>query len=585
MAPDLSDKAKKRMMDKVKAIRSQIDSRYVDDEHRRFCKSSGDETFSRVPEFKTGVVSLEFPRLDGPSYIRSAMALAYPIKWTPRKLEIDTFSHSLLDPVFQAMPGYVKGDMSDLIDMEWYNACLSYLRTLGRLDFIIVMDYTYNGASFTNGNGAMNLQRQREIDIEDEKDGYVKPLSKYVDPLWPAVVRLCERGLNGRPFDKLDAGDLFRKRPDVQELRAALASHLSARAQDKEVETPVGKPLAEELAALSSWEQVVRKITTLDHRFMDILYLLSKWVYKHLDLSFKKNYVLTTYAEELARILREAPPLRREMVVYRGVTNEYYMPRKGTRDVFQNPYPVSVSIDPSVAVKFLYDEYFTASQFDKTRDCCIKVIHVLPGTPALCLWPIGGHEDQKEIVLPPGTNYLIKSHRLRNIVVEVPTFTQGKAVRGEVCWDEMVKRKARNPKFEKMFPRKWVTEIYVDGTAAAIRSRSTRDPQTWRSNASKALKNVPWETLGSTPVSDGNALGLFLANCNVAVKTGVWTPVSRQIRSMKSSGVIGLDAESSLLTFVDTWFKPVGQPGLSAREQMRSLVEKISSIVPLPSHK
>eukprot|EP00899_Mesostigma_viride_P026007 jgi/Mesvir1/6591/Mv08884-RA.1 len=388
------------MMDKVKAIRSQIDSRYVDDEHRRFCKSSGDETFSRVPEFKTGVVSLEFPRLDGPSYIRSAMALAYPIKWTPRKLEIDTFSHSLLDPVFQAMPGYVKGDMSDLIDMEWYNACLSYLRTLGRLDFIIVMDYTYNGASFTNGNGAMNLQRQREIDIEDEKDGYVKPLSN------------------------------------------------------------------------------------------------------------------------------------------------------STR-----------------------------------RGICIKVIHVLPGTPALCLWPIGGHEDQKEIVLPPGTNYLIKSHRLRNIVVEVPTFTQGKAVRGEVCWDEMVKRKARNPKFEKMFPRKWVTEIYVDGTAAAIRSRSTRDPQTWRSNASKALKNVPWETLGSTPVSDGNALGLFLANCNVAVKTGVWTPVSRQIRSMKSSGVIGLDAESSLLTFVDTWFKPVGQPGLSAREQMRSLVEKISSIVPLPSHK
>eukprot|EP00899_Mesostigma_viride_P026150 jgi/Mesvir1/671/Mv17283-RA.1 len=474
MAPELSDKAKKRMMDKVKAIRSQIDSRYVDDEHRRFCKSSGDETFSRVPEFKTGVVSLEFPRLDRPSYIRSAMALAYPIKWTPRKLEIDTFSHSLLDPVFQAMPGYVKGDMSDLIDMEWYNACLSYLRTLGRLDFIIVMDYTYNGASFTNGNGAMNLQRQREIDIEDEKDGYVKPLSKDCAPLWRVTCR---------------------------------------RAQDKEVETPVGKPLAEELAALSSWEQVVRKIATLDHRFMDILYLLSKWIYSHLDLSFKKNYVLTTYAEELGRILREAPPVGREMVVYRGVTNEYYMPRKGTRDVFQNPYPVSVSIDP-----------------------------------------------------PWRSN-------------------SWKAVRGEVCWDEMVKRKARDPKYEKMFPRKWVTEIYVDGTAAAIRSRSTRDPQTWRSNASKALKNVPWETLGSTPVSDGNALGLFLANCNVAVKTGVWTPVSRQIRSMKSSGVIGLDTENSLLTFVDTWFKPVGQAGLSAREQMRSLVEKISSIVPLPSHK
>eukprot|EP00899_Mesostigma_viride_P000400 jgi/Mesvir1/10360/Mv10561-RA.1 len=474
MAPELSDKAKKRMLDKLKAMRSEHDSRYVDDEHRRFCKSRGNETYSRVPEFETGVVSMEFPRLDRPHYIRSAMALAYPVKWTTEKLEMDTFRHSLLDPVLRTMPGYVKGDMSDLIDMEWYDACLKYLTTLSRLDFIIVMDYTYNGAAFTNGKGAYKIHVQRDIELMDENDGYVKPLSKYVDPLWPGVVRLCERGWNGKPFDGLDTRDVFRKRPDVEELRAALASHLSARAQDKDVETPVGKKLADELATLSSWEHVVRKIATLDDRFMDILYLMSKWVYKYLKTPFMQEHVLTTYADDLARILREAPPLRREMVVYRGVVNDYYMPKRGTRDVFQNPFPVSVSIDPSVAVKFLYDEFFTGSQDQRTKDCCLKVIHVMPGTPALCVWPIGGHVDQREIVLPPGTNYLIKSHRLRHIIVEVPTFTKGKAVRSEVCWDEMVKRKPRDHKYEKMFPKKWVTEIYVDGTAAAIRHNNQK---------------------------------------------------------------------------------------------------------------
>eukprot|EP00899_Mesostigma_viride_P026392 jgi/Mesvir1/6938/Mv09091-RA.1 len=462
----LSEKAKKRWIDKVRAFKDERGLRYADNEHKRFCESEEKVPYDRVPVFKTDVISLDFPRLGGLYYSRSFIQLAYPVKWEPDVMRINTFSHDLLDPVMQTMPGYVKGPISDLLDMDWHRECLEYLRALSPLQLVVLFDYTLDGYKYTNNAGWHTVDVDRRVEVDDEKMGV--PFYEIKSRIWPGAVYLARHGVDGKPFHRLDQGEICRKRADIAELRAALAQHLSKRAGDAKVAIAVNKKLADELVNIAGWKEVIETIATLDERLTDILFLLSKWVCKYLHLNFILNYVLKTYKEEMFRILQEAPAVNREMVVYRGVTDDYYMHTRGRKNVYLNETPISVSLNPTVAIDFLYNKYMSAGWGGRVGNCCLKVIRVMPGTPALAMWPIIGGQ-QAEILLPPGTTYLISSHRLRPIIAGVPTFTSGEALKSEVCWGEMMKRKSADNKDGLLFPNKWVTEITVDGSAAAIR--------------------------------------------------------------------------------------------------------------------
>eukprot|EP00899_Mesostigma_viride_P012919 jgi/Mesvir1/21628/Mv04050-RA.1 len=411
----LSEKAKKRWIDKVRAFKDERGLRYADNEHKRFCESEEKVPYDRVPVFKTDVISLDFPRLGGLYYSRSFIQLAYPVKWEPDVMRINTFSHDLLDPVMQTMPGYVKGPISDLLDMDWHRECLEYLRALSPLQLVVLFDYTLDGYKYTNNAGWHTVDVDRRVEVDDEKMGV--PFYEIKSRIWPGAVYLARHGVDGKPFHRLDQGEICRKRADIAELRAALAQHLSKRAGDAKVAIAVNKKLADELVNIAGWKEVIETIATLDERLTDILFLLSKWVCKYLHLNFILNYVLKTYKEEMFRILQEAPAVNREMVVYRGVTDDYYMHTRGRKNVYLNETPISVSLNPTVAIDFLYNKYMSAG------------------------W---GAESATAV-------------------------SSGKALKSEVCWGEMMKRKSADNKDGLLFPKKWVTEITVDGTAAAIR--------------------------------------------------------------------------------------------------------------------
>eukprot|EP00899_Mesostigma_viride_P022675 jgi/Mesvir1/3592/Mv02470-RA.1 len=437
----LTEKAKKRWIDKFNRLREERDSRYADQAHRRFCEAEGNASYDRVPVFETGVSQLEFPRLGWLLYHRSFMILAYPPKWESETLEIKTFRHDLLDPVFQTMPGYVRGDIPDLIDMKWYGDCLEYLRGLSPLQLILLHDYARDGYKYTNSQGWNVVETDRIIEVQDEEAAIPIHFYEVKSRVWPGVVWLARHGVDGVPFQELDQGKICRKRADIAELRAALVTHLSRRSGDPNVALVVDNRLKGELVNMAGWKEVIAMIAKLDERLMDIIFLLSKWACKYLHLTFIREHVLKEYAREMFAILQEAPVINREMIVYRGVTEDYYMPARGRRDVYKNTFPISVSVDPAVAINFLFNRYMSAGWGRSTEDCCLKVIHIMPGTPALAMWPIAGGE-QAEILLPPGTDYLIKSHRLRHIIAGVPTFTKGRALKSEVCWDAMITRKS-----------------------------------------------------------------------------------------------------------------------------------------------
>eukprot|EP00899_Mesostigma_viride_P003198 jgi/Mesvir1/1287/Mv03755-RA.1 len=311
----LTEKAKKRWIDKFNRLREERDSRYADQAHRRFCEAEGNASYDRVPVFETGVSQLEFPRLGWLLYHRSFMILAYPPKWESETLEIKTFRHDLLDPVFQTMPGYVRGDIPDLIDMKWYGDCLEYLRGLSPLQLILLHDYARDGYKYTNSQGWNVVETDRIIEVQDE------------------------------------------------ERRSRSTS--TRRSGDPNVALVVDNRLKGELVNMAGWKEVIAMIAKLDERLMDIIFLLSKWACKYLHLTFIQEHVLKEYAREMFAILQEAPVINREMIVYRGVTEDYYMPARGRRDVYKNTFPISVSVDPAVAINFLFNRICV---FDKDHE-------------------------------------------------------------------------------------------------------------------------------------------------------------------------------------------------------------------------
>eukprot|EP00899_Mesostigma_viride_P011236 jgi/Mesvir1/20112/Mv13351-RA.1 len=355
MEKTLTEKLKKRWIDKFNALRKERELRYVDQAHKRFCEAREDAPYDRVPVFETGVISLEFPRLGELIYKRSVIKLAYPIKWEPDVMEIKTFRHDLLDPVFQTMPGYVKGSISDLIDMDWYRDCLKYMRELSPLQLILLYDYTRDGYKYTNNRGWGAVETDRKVEVQDEEDGYPTPFYEVKSGIWPGVVLLSRSGGEGFSFHELDQDKICRRRADIAELRSALITHLSRRSDDPNVALVVADRLEGELLKMAGWKEVIAMIARLDERLMDIIFLLSKWVCKYLHLTFLQDYVLKEYAREMFTILQEAPAVNREMIVYRGVTEDYYMPIRGRRDVYSNTFPISVSVNPGVAINFLFN--------------------------------------------------------------------------------------------------------------------------------------------------------------------------------------------------------------------------------------
>eukprot|EP00899_Mesostigma_viride_P000239 jgi/Mesvir1/10215/Mv08535-RA.1 len=382
-------------------------------------------------------------------------------------IAIHTFTHDLLDPMLSTLTGYSRGSFWDLVDEKWFRDCLEYLRTAPQLDLIDLVNYTYDAHLFTNEDKSTYLRRlmsEREREKDYAESGRPIPFHRNTNPTWTTLVRMIMEGSDIDPRETCD-------RPgDVGELRAALETHLAEREKDPGVYLVVDRALRNRLTNLSTWKEVIDTIATMDHRLMDILYMLAKWVHRYLKTSFMRD-VAIRYKEDFHKILSDIPVVTREMIVYRGVSNDYYRHGESafhTSDVYKNLHPVSTSVDPSQSIRFM--TAMTSWGSERTPDCCFKIIHLMPGTPALCVWPIAAEPEQAEILLPPGVVYQIKSHTRRPMLAKVPEFTPNKAVRDEVCWDRVVKRAKRGGHHDPYIDR-WVSEIYVDGSELAAKKR------------------------------------------------------------------------------------------------------------------
>lgn len=129
--------------------------------------------------------------------------------------------------------------------------------------------------------------------------------------------------------------------------------------------------------------------------------LVSLWNHMHNDTY--KN-VIQMYYEDLTRIINHSPSITKDIKVYRGVKDDYYL--RGSKDgIYRNIGFVSTSLDVEKAQFF---QSLDNDNVDKEETCCIKVIQLLKGTKALLMMPISEYGHEKEVLLDHGSLYNIR---------------------------------------------------------------------------------------------------------------------------------------------------------------------------------
>ena len=161
--------------------------------------------------------------------------------------------------------------------------------------------------------------------------------------------------------------------------------------------------------------------------------LLQRWPSLELTLQLPPRYRLKEYMMSLYNlVVNQMEPLEEDITVYRGYYSySNWKKQEGTFSKKLDDFVVgeentnwsfvSTSIDPRVAAEFV------------SEDCCIMIIRVPAGTPAILLSSIesddtftspSGRFKQAEILLPPGLIF-----RFDKLISEKQTFTSDSPTR------------------------------------------------------------------------------------------------------------------------------------------------------------
>jgi len=117
------------------------------------------------------------------------------------------------------------------------------------------------------------------------------------------------------------------------------------------------------------------------------------------------------YIEELDKIIKNAPPLTHEVVLYRGVKDKYYYTDPNNKIFINNTF-----MSTSYTI-------FNAFEFANT-ECCVKKIICRPGTPAIFLECITSHPKENEVLLGLNNKFEIIKDEIRSNVDNHHNFSE-----------------------------------------------------------------------------------------------------------------------------------------------------------------
>jgi hypothetical protein len=226
------------------------------------------------------------------------------------------------------------------IDIAWFKKMDNYIRNLSTYDAFTVLGYSYHSFDFINRYMMGNMTPAKMKGLMNEYT-----YSTYYFPLYMQMHTL---------IDKLVI------KPDI-DIDIDITHDSQKKKISKWIEWCKGKKPGE------CYKLVLKIMKSFPYTF----------IVQAFDL-FKKD---------LSRIIKSSPPIEKELVIYRGVKNDYFI-RDAKKKYYTNKTFVSCSLDPNHAYVYL-----------RGNKCCFKRIVMLPGTHALFISGISCYPNEMEMVV------------------------------------------------------------------------------------------------------------------------------------------------------------------------------------------
>ena len=318
---------------------------YISKKHQEYCKKSNDISILDEPLVDTSI-TYQIPYSTCPlqkkftyvDYIDSTK-IPYTSGFN-KSIEIRYNNYNKA----VAMQLFKDHDLD--IDFVWFNKMDNYIRNLSTYDAFTVLGYSYHSFDFINRYmiGDMTHSKMKELMDEYTYSTYYFPLYMQMHALMDVLV--------------------INSKDDIQ---------YTYNNQIKKVSKWI------------SWCKG-KKPKECYNLFLKIM---KSFPYTFITQAFE------LFKDDLSRIIKDSPPLEKELVIYRGVKDDYFM-RGAKNKYYTNKTFVSCSLDPNHAYWYL-----------RSNKCCFKRIVMLPGTHALFISGISCYPNEMEMVVDVGSTMYI----------------------------------------------------------------------------------------------------------------------------------------------------------------------------------
>lgn len=258
----------------------------------------------------------------------------------------------------------------DTVDMTWLKDMNDYIMNLSTKDIYTIIGYTFYGDTVSNNYMRRRLNKQMFM---NELSSYDKWISVYY-PLFFQAVDYLDNNVS-------DVQKILRDGKDNKVVIPGTVGYVAL----------TDKTLVNKQMDVSDVLKLLQKNKTMKNSDKYIIfYTIGRF------LSFTEFWqnVIRVYIQDLESIIQKAPALKKPMVVYRGVKDDYYLKGK-EGNVYTTDGFVSTSINLGSALRFAGVK------------CCFKRVTLLPGTRTLLLAGVSKFKQEFEILLSNKSKFYI----------------------------------------------------------------------------------------------------------------------------------------------------------------------------------
>ena len=347
---EISDVLKKQLLKYVKDYKQRKSITYSNKEHEKMCESN---KLYPITEY---IETLRLP-YNKCTYSRNTGKFIQYLNAKKMPFEAKDY-HDADDELYQAynnfnkhlMTRFTNKEQLDDVDHEWFNDMNDYILNLSTYDIFTIIGYTYDSFFINTYLSGKLTKSEFNKRIRQKNFSYN---SHYFSYYKQAYSLLSTLPISFKNSDKLVDGK-----------------------------------------SVSHW---IKKIIAKED------YVIFISIIKYLPYDWWET-VADLFRADLKRIIDNSPSIRKKMILYRGVKDDYML--KGLeKQVYKNNCFVSTSLYAYRGLLFIGDD----------NKCCFKRITVYPGQKALFVTGLSYYPNEIEFLLNVDTQFYVQKNQYLTI--------------------------------------------------------------------------------------------------------------------------------------------------------------------------